>query len=65
MEDHDIIGYSRNGDGVNIPLLKSDSFVWSPPVAAADVVVEELRRARNKRQSSFHTFIFPKRMKHR
>ena len=49
MESHDIIGYSLNGDGVNIPLLKSGSFVWSPPAAVADVAAEELRRARLKR----------------
>ena len=51
VEAHDIIGYSLNGDIVNIPLLKSGFGVWPSPVAAVDVAVEGLRRARHKRQS--------------
>jgi hypothetical protein len=35
-------------------------FVWAPPPAAADVALEELRKARIKRQDSTHFFIVPR-----
>ena len=35
------------------------TFVWTPPPAAADVALEELRKARIKRQDSTHFFVCP------
>ncbi|KAL7573962.1 hypothetical protein ACA910_001969 [Epithemia clementina (nom. ined.)] len=42
------------------PKLESGKFVWAPPPGAADVALEELRKARIKRQSSIHVFIVPR-----
>ena len=60
---HDIIGYTNNADGVTIPNVQSGSFIWTPPPAAANVAIEELRKARHKRQNSFHIFVCPRLMK--
>ena len=38
------------------------SYVWAPPPAAADVALEELRKALIKRQDSTHFFICPRLM---
>ena len=35
------------------------SYVWAPPPAAADVVVEQLAQARHKRSRSFHLVLVP------
>ena len=45
-----------NSDGVWLPQYQSGTFVWSPPPAAARIVAEELRQARQKRQRSAHVF---------
>ena len=39
---------------------RKGTFLWSPPPAAADVLLEELRKARIKRQQSTHIFICPR-----
>jgi hypothetical protein len=36
------------------------TFVWTPPPAAADVVVEQLGRARHKRPESMHLVVVPR-----
>jgi hypothetical protein len=38
------------------------NFVWCPPPAAADVVVEQLGKARHKRPSLFHLVVVPRLM---
>ncbi len=53
----------RNSEGHWIPSYKSGYFVWTPPPAAAEIAVEELRKARHKRQDSTHLFIVPRLMK--
>ena len=62
VRGHDIAGYSRNCDGMNIPTYKKGIFIWTPPPAAARIALEELRQARHKRQSSLHIFIVPQLM---
>ena len=64
IRGHDIVpgGYSTNCDGMKIPTTKSGTFVWSPPPIIGDVAVEELRKARHKRQQSMHVFIIPRLM---
>jgi hypothetical protein len=37
--------------------IKPRTFVWSPAPAAASVAIEELRKARIKRQDSLHVFV--------
>ncbi len=61
---HDLVEEGdTNAEGHWIPRTKPGKFVWCPPPAAADVAVEELRKARHKRQESTHIFIVPRLMK--
>ena len=59
---HDISGGTTNDDGVWEPLYKRGIFIWTPPPAAAQVAVEQLRRARGKREDSTHVVVVPKLM---
>ena len=59
---HDIVGGTINSDGVWVPRYQAGTFVWSPPPAAARIVAEELRQARQKRQRSAHVFVVPRLM---
>jgi hypothetical protein len=47
-------------DGHWRPTLRTGKFVWTPAPAAALVALEELRKARIKRQHSSHIFICPR-----
>ncbi len=61
---HDLLpDGDRNAEGHWIPAISPGKFVWMPPPAAADVAVEELRKARHKRQESYHIFVVPRLMK--
>jgi hypothetical protein len=42
--------------------LRCGKFVWAPPPSAALVALEELRKARIKRQNSTHVFVCPRLM---
>jgi hypothetical protein len=44
------------------PKLKSGCYLWEPPPAAAKFAVEELWKARLKRQVSTHIFVCPRLM---
>ncbi len=57
---HDILGGEKNQDGIWLPNLVSGNFVWSPPPALALACLEEIRKARHKRQTSTHIFICPR-----
>ena len=59
---HDIIGGRKNLDGVWIPEYRSGTFIWTPPPAGALSAIEQLRRARLKREASTHVFVVPKLM---
>ena len=59
---HDIKGSTRNCDGQWLPEYVAGCYIWSPPPAAASIVLEELRKARQKRQDSAHLFICPRLM---
>ena len=39
-----------------------DKYLWAPPPAIAEVALEELRKARIKRQDSTHIFVCPRLM---
>lgn len=60
---HDIAGYAPNEDGISMPVTKKGTYIWAPPPAAADVAIQELRKARHKRQKSLHVFVCPRLMK--
>ena len=59
---HDIAGGDRNIDGCWIPRYQPATMLWAPPPAAARQVIEELRQARQKRQTSMHVFACPRLM---
>ena len=63
LRGHDISGYACNCDGLKESVLTPGYYVWSPPPAVAEGVVEELRKARHKRQDSTHVFVCQKLMK--
>ena len=53
----------NNPDGIWMPTENAETcFLWAPAPAAARVAVEELRRARHKRQNSYHVFVCPRLM---
>jgi hypothetical protein len=59
---HDLVenSWEVNIDGMKMPRVKSGFYVWTPPPFAAEAVVEELRKARHKRQKSHHLFVLPR-----
>lgn len=59
---HDILGGQKNGDGVWTPNYSPGTFIWTPPPAAGLVAIEQLRRARVKRELSTHVFVLPRLM---
>lgn len=59
---HDFDGGRKNCDGVWLPDLRAGTFIWAPPPAAADAALEELRKARHKRQKSTHVVVVPRLM---
>ena len=58
---HDLLREgSANIDGRWEPRHKAGIFVWTPAPAVADVVLEQIRQARHKRQESTHIFLCPR-----
>ena len=47
-------------DGMWLPKIQPGIHVWTPPPIVASFAVEQLRRARHKRQESVHIFLCPK-----
>ena len=63
-EGHGIVGGKKDANGVWIPEHgpKGQTFLWAPPPAIADAVLEELLIARHKRSDTFHVVIVPRLM---
>ena len=59
---HDIIGGEKNEDGIWIPTYQAGTYIWTPPPAGAHIAVEQLRKARLKRENSTHVFLVPRLM---
>eukprot|EP00978_Attheya_sp_CCMP212_P024147 scaffold75459_cov47-Attheya_sp.AAC.4 len=53
---HDIRSWNPGPGELLHPVTLKGTWVWAPPPAAADVAIEELRKARHKRQASTHIF---------
>jgi hypothetical protein len=53
-------GGLKNLDGVWMPQFRAGTFVWTPSPAGGQVAVEQLRRARVKRQNSTHIVVVPR-----
>jgi hypothetical protein len=60
-----IAGYSISKENVCLPSYKAGTFLWAPAPAVASVAIEELRRARHKRENSVHLFACPRLMTNR
>jgi hypothetical protein len=60
---HDMSGGFKDSKGYWRPKILPGTFVWTPPPAAADVALEELRKARIKRQDSLHVVVIPRLLK--
>jgi hypothetical protein len=56
IRGHGVSGGATDSKGFWHSQFKPGKFVWSPPPAAADVALEELRKARIKRQDLLHVF---------
>jgi hypothetical protein len=48
-----------NVDGLKLPTFKPGFFVWEAAPVVAIAMIEELRRARHKRQCSHHIILIP------
>ena len=57
---HDLGGGRLGKEGIWMPNTKPGIFVWCPAPAAAQVAVEQLREARNKRTESLHIVVLPR-----
>jgi hypothetical protein len=58
---HDHVAEGSIGwDGHWRPTIRTGKYVWAPAPAAAWIAMEELRKARIKRQSSTHIFVCPR-----
>jgi hypothetical protein len=60
---HDLLGGKYDAKGFWRHTIKTGTFIWDPPPAAALVAIEELKKARIKRQASMHVFVCPRLMK--
>ena len=57
---YDIVGGEYNLDGVWMPRVTNGRYLWVPPPAGGLAAIEQLRRARLKRQQSTHIFLIPR-----
>lgn len=59
---HGIIGGQKDDHGVWIPTHEEgrNLHLWTPPLALADVALEELLKARHKRTDTFHVLAIPR-----
>lgn len=57
---HDIAGGGHNTDGIWLPEYTTGNYIWAPAPCVALQCLEELRKARHKRQVSAHIFICPR-----
>ena len=64
IRGHDIVegSFETNVDGLKWPRYQKGCYVWAPPPAAAEVMLEELRKARHRRTESTHVILIPRLM---
>jgi hypothetical protein len=62
-QGHDARGGDHDAQGSWRSDFKAGRMVWTLPPGAADMALEELRKARIKRQDSLHVFVVPCLMK--
>ena len=56
---HVIFGWTMRSDNHSVPIIKTGTFLWSPPPAACNVAIEELQKVRIKRHNSNHITLVP------
>ena len=59
---HDVHSWIKKDNNMWYPQIKPGRYVWSPPPAAADACMEELRKARMKRKLSTHVVVIQRLM---
>ena len=59
---HDLVEdtWEKNVDGFALPTFRPGYFVWEAAPVLALAMIEELRKARHKRQSSHHLILIPR-----
>ena len=57
---HDIVGGQQNAEKLWLPHYQPGIRVWTPPPAAGQHCIEQLRKARLKRTSSTQVFVVPR-----
>ena len=64
VRGHDIVEgeFETNVDGFKWPTYRKGTFVWTPPPAAAETMLEEVRKARHRRTQSTHLILIPRLM---
>ena len=64
LRGHNIVegSFESNSHGFKWPVYKKGTYVWAPPPAAAETMLEELRKARHRRTESTHVILIPRLM---
>ena len=57
-----IVGGTKNADGIWMPYYSSRAHVWAPPPAAGRIALEQLRRSRHSHSDTHHVFVIPRLM---
>ena len=62
IRSHDLVEgeFEVNADRFEWPRYRKGTYVWSPPPAAAEPALEELRKARHRRTASTHLILIPR-----
>ena len=62
LRGHSIVegAFEENIHGFRWPTYRKGTFVWSPPPAAAESMLEEVRKVRHCRTASTHLILIPK-----
>ena len=62
LRGHDIVEgtFEENINGFCWPTYCKGTFVWSPPPAVAESMLEEVRKAQNRRTVSTHIILIPR-----
>jgi hypothetical protein len=61
---HDLVEetWEKNVDNLDLPTFRPGFYVWEAAPVAAEAMIEELRKARHKRQKSHHLILLPRLM---
>jgi hypothetical protein len=55
-----VVGWERKGSSPWYPKIKPSTYLWTPAPAAAQYAVEQLRKARHRRQALLHILVIPR-----